>query len=99
MRGRAPKVKDCLITADGGLFVTFNEAIAKKKSRGYITPEALHAIFLEYGEIPETGFNDFPGCPVVTEEAVFAEPAAEGDADEDGEDDEEEDKAGDTGGD
>lgn len=86
--GKPVKVKYTTeITADGGIFVHFNQAVRSKKTKCYFTPEALFALAEEYGEIPETGFNDFPGELVVTEQAIFG----------DGEEEEDEDDAGDEG--
>jgi hypothetical protein len=77
-----PKIVDAAITADGGIYATFNLEILPKKKSAFFTAEALYAIACTYGVVPPEGFNDFPGEPVVTEEAVMDE--GEEEAQEDG---------------
>lgn len=69
-----PKVQDAEITEDGALVVKFNRSVLYPQTKQVIfTPEALHAIAEDYGVMPEPDENDFPGIPIVTEEAIYEE--------------------------
>ena len=72
-RLKEPKIRDAAITEDGCLLVTFNQKVYPHTADAIFTPEALLSLVEEYGEIPPASEADFPGIPVVDEEAIFDE--------------------------
>lgn len=70
-REKVLKVTDAEITEDGSIVVTFNEKTGAVEKRAVFTPESLFALVKEYGDIPPKENTDYPGVPMVTEEAIF----------------------------
>lgn len=70
---KAPKIKDAEITEDGCLVITFNAAskVYPHTPKAIFTPDVLLGLVEEYAEIPPAQETDYPGIPIVTEEAVF----------------------------
>jgi len=76
-RVKPPKVNDAEITEDGCLIVDMNCKVYPHTSQAVFTPELVLRLIQEYGDIPPSDYNDYPGVPIVTEESVFAEKVSE----------------------
>lgn len=79
------KVKDAEITDDGCIVIDLGVKLYPHTTKVLFTPDVLLELAKDYGEIPPSDFNDFPGVPVVDFEAVY-EDDEEGDGDGDGKD-------------
>lgn len=75
------KVIDATISGDGSIEIEFNHAVPGFPLRSCVfTPEVLHRLAAQYGEIPPDAATEFPGVPMVEEDDLFED-------DEPGEDD------------
>jgi hypothetical protein len=72
--GKPPVVRNVEITEDGCIIVEFDRKLAPAffhTTKAIFEPEALFGLVQDFGMIPTAAETDFPGLPIVTEEAMM----------------------------
>lgn len=68
---KAPRVKDCTITADGCIIVEFNRDFGYPGiTRALFLPDTLHLLAGAFADMPDPEETEFPGVPQVNDDAV-----------------------------
>lgn len=68
---KLPEVRNAEITDDGCLIVEFNIKLYPHTAKCVFTPEVLYGLAEDFGSIPPKEETDFPGIPIVTEDAMM----------------------------
>ena len=76
---KEPKVMGAEITDDGCIIIEFNTKLYPHTAKCIFPPEVLLGLAEDYGSIPPKDDTDFPGVPIVTEEAMLEEDGEEED--------------------
>lgn len=80
---KPPVVRNAEITDDGCLIVEFDRKLTPgfhHTTKAIFEPEVLFGLTQDFGMIPPAAETDFPGLPIVTEEAMISAEEEEGES-------------------